>query len=114
MVLFLILVPLVVAGATSLLLARREATTSAGSVVKHPPRAAGFGLGGRPVPVETNGEPSLRTLLDPDFHRPWWLRGLRLVALAVLLAAAAAVIAAGIYFLGRWAGEALKAFVTKG
>jgi len=109
--LFLIVVPLVVAGGISLLLARREAATPAGSVVKHPPRAAGFGIGGRPVPVETNGEPGLRTLLEPDFHRPWWMRALRILVLAVLLAAAAMVIAAGVYFVGKWVGDALKSFV---
>ena len=109
----MIVVPVFLAGAISFLLVRREAATASGSVVKHPPRAAGFGRGGLPVPVEGSGE-GLRTLIEPDFHRPWWLRILRFVVLAVLLAAAAAAIATAIYFLGKWAGEALKEFVTKG
>jgi hypothetical protein len=112
--LFLIIVPLAVAAATSVLLARREAHASAGAVAKHPPRAAGFGPGGQPIGIETNAEPGLRTLLDPDYHEAWWRRALRLLVLAVLLTAAAAVVAAGIYFLGKWAGEALKSFVTSG
>jgi hypothetical protein len=112
--LFLIVVPLVLAGGISLLLARREAAVSAGTVAKHQPRAAGFGIGGRPVPVEANGEPGLRTLLEPDFHRPWWLRVLRMLVLAVLLAAAAVAVASAIYYLGKWAGDALKSFMLKG
>jgi len=110
--LYLIVVPVVVAAGTAVLLARREAATSASPSAKHQPRAAGFGIGGQPVPVE-RGE-GLKTLLEPDYHRAWWRRALRLVVLAVLLTAAAAVVAAGIYFMGKWAGEALKTFVSKG
>ena len=108
MLLFLIVLPMVVAGGISVLLARREAATSASPATKHTPRAAGFGLGGQAVPIDRGD--GLRTLLEPDYYRPWWLRALRLVGLAVLLTAVAAVLAAALYFLGRWAGEALRSF----
>ena len=39
---------------------------------------------------------------------------LRVVALAVLLTTAAAVAAAAVYVLGKWAGDALKSFVSSG
>jgi hypothetical protein len=111
---WMIVVPLAVAGATSLLLVRREAATAAGSGVKHSPRAAGFGHGGQPVPVEANGDAGLKSLLQPDYYRPWWLRLLRFLALAVLVAVVAAIVAAGIYEIGRWVGQVLKDFVARG
>jgi hypothetical protein len=110
----LIVVPLAVAAATSVLLARREAAAGAGTATKHTPRAAGFGRGGQPVPVEYSGEPGLPALLEPDYYRPVWLRLLRALVLAVLLTATAAGIAAGIFFLLRAVGLALKSFVTGG
>ncbi len=112
---WMIVVPLVVAGGTSLFLVRREAAAAAaGTALKHPPRAAGFGLGGQPVPVESNGDAGLKTLLEPDYYRPWWLRVLRFLVLAVLVAIVAAIVAGGIYEIGRWVGQSLKDFVTKG
>jgi hypothetical protein len=112
---FLIVMPLVVAAGTSLLLVRREASTATGTALRHPPRAAGFGSGGRPVPVAPEShDAGLDTLLEPDYYRPWWLRALRIAVLAALLGVAAAAIAAGIYELGKLAGQALKDFVTKG
>lgn len=113
MLLFLIVVPVVVAAGTAALLARREAAASASPGAKHQPRAAGFGIGGQPVPVERSGD-GLRTLIEPDYFRPWWLRMLRVVVLAVLLTGAAAVAAAAVYVLGKWAGDALKSFVSSG
>ncbi|HXJ66374.1 MAG TPA: hypothetical protein VNN79_21640 [Actinomycetota bacterium] len=114
MFLLVILAPLLVAAATSLLLVRRDAAAAAGgTTLKHPPRAAGFGQGGMPVPVEPT-DSGLAALLEPPLHRPWWLRILRVMLLAVLLTIAAAVIAAGIYELGKWAGEMLKRFATGG
>jgi len=110
--LLVILVPLLVAVGTSLLLVRRE-TASAAGTLKHPPRAAGFGHGGMPVPVEPM-DSGLAALLEPPLRRPWWLRMLRLLVLAVLLTIAAAVVAAGIYEIGKWLGEAFKRFATGG
>jgi hypothetical protein len=107
-----IVVPLVVAGGTSLALVRRETAAAAGSVVRHPPSATGFGRGGRPVPVESNGDAGLATLLEPPIHRPLWVRSLRVLALAMLMVAAAAVIAGAIFEIGKWVGDALKSFAT--
>jgi hypothetical protein len=112
MVFLLIVVPLAVAAATSVLLVRREAAASAGTATRHTPRAAGFGRGGQPLPVESSGDAGLSSLLEPDYYRPAWLRLLRIVVLAVLLAATAAAIAGGIFFLLREAGLALKSFMT--
>ena len=113
MLLLVILVPILVAAATSFLLARREAAATAGTAVKHTPRAAGFGQGGMPVPVEPS-DSGLAALLEPPLRRPWWLRLLRVLVLVVLLSFAAAVVAGGIYELGKWAGQALKHFATGG
>jgi hypothetical protein len=107
----LIVLPLAVAAATSVLLVRREAAASAGTATRHTPRAAGFGRGGQPLPVEP-GDAGLSSLLEPDYYRPAWVRLLRIVVLAVLLAATAAAIAGGIFFLLREAGLALKSFMT--
>jgi hypothetical protein len=111
---WMIVVPLALAAGISLLLVRREATAAAGSALKHPPRAAGFGRGGQPVPVEPNGDSGLKALLEPDYYRPWWLHALRFLALALLVAFVAAVIAFGIYEMGRWVGQTLKDFITRG
>ena len=112
MLLIVILVPLLVAAGTSFLLVRRE-TAAATTGVRHQPRAAGFGQGGLPVPVQPS-DSGLASLLEPPLRRPWWLRVLHLVLLAVLLTIAAAVVAGGIYELGKLAGQALKRFATGG
>jgi hypothetical protein len=112
--LLLIVVPLVVAGGTSLLLVRREAAAGAGSATKHAPRAAGFGRGGQPVPLESSSEPGLSSLLEPDYVRSGWVRVLRVVILALILTLAAAAIAVGIFELLRLAGQAIKDFVIGG
>ena len=113
MLLIVILVPLLVAAGTSFLLVRRETAAAATTGVRHQPRAAGFGEGGLPVPVQPS-DSGLASLLEPPLRRPWWLRVLRLVLLAVLLTIAAAVVAGGIYELGKLAGQVLKRFATGG
>ncbi|MFL5799572.1 MAG: hypothetical protein ACJ77A_16775 [Actinomycetota bacterium] len=114
MVWLLIVVPLVVAGGTSALLVWRETAAANGTRARGAPRAAGFGRGGRATPVEASTEPALKTFLEPDYWRPLWLRALRIGALALLMAAAAAVIAFGLLTLGRWVGDAIRSFVEKG
>ena len=114
MLLVLIVLPIAVAAGISLLLVRREAAVSAGMATKHQPRAAGFGQGGRPVPVEPSGDVGLKSMLEPDYWRPGWLRALRVLVLAVLLAVAATAIAAGVFLLLRVAAQAFVKFVTNG
>ena len=114
MLLLAILVPILLAGLISVALARREAATDTGTGVKHAPRAAGFGRGGQPLPIESTGEAGLKAMLEPDYHRPWWVRTLRLVVLALLLTIAAAFVATALYELGKAAGDAFKHFVTSG
>jgi hypothetical protein len=110
----LILVPLLVAAGTSALLVWRETAAANGNRARGTPKAAGFGSGGRPTPMEGSTEAGLKTFLEPDYWRPGWLRALRILVLFLLMAAAAAVISTGLYLLGRWAGEAIKNFVTQG
>jgi hypothetical protein len=110
-----IVVPLAVAAGTSALLVWRETAAANGSRVKGAPKAAGFGRGGQPTPMEAaSNEAGLKSFLEPDYWRPLWLRALRIVGLALLMAAAAAAIAIGLYALGRWAGDALRNYVNKG
>jgi hypothetical protein len=111
----LIVVPLLVAGGTSALLVWRETAAANGAArARGAPRAAGFGQGGQPTPMEGSGEAGLKTFLEPDYWRPAWIRALRIVMLAVIMAAAATAIAVALYLLGRWAGDAIRNFVTKG
>jgi len=114
MLLLLIVVPLAVAAGISLLLVRREAALGAGTATKHQPRAAGFGQGGRPVPVDGSGDVGLNSLLEPDYWRPGWLRALRVLVLAVIVAVAGTAIAAGIFFLLRMLAQAFIDYVTGG
>jgi hypothetical protein len=114
MLLLMIAVPVLVAGGISFLLVRREAALSAGSAAKHQPRAAGFGQGGRPVPVDGSGDAGLKSLLEPDYWRPGWLRALRVLVLAVIVAVAGTAIAAGIFFLLRILAQAFVDYVTGG
>jgi hypothetical protein len=114
MLLLLIVVPIVVAAGISLLLVRREAALSAGTTAKHQPRAAGFGQGGRPLPVDTSGDTGLKSLLEPDYWRPGWLRALRVLVLAIVVTVAGTAIAAGIFLLLRMAAQAFIDYVTGG
>ncbi|HEX9311976.1 MAG TPA: hypothetical protein VGA30_04005 [Actinomycetota bacterium] len=110
----LIVVPLLVAAGTSALLVWHEMAAANGTRGRGTPTAAGFGRGGRATPVEASTEPALKTFLEPDYWRPLWVRALRIGALALLMAAAAAAIAVVLFTLGRWAGDALRNFVSKG
>jgi hypothetical protein len=109
-----ILVALLVAGGTSALLVWREAAAASAARIRGAPKAAGFGQGGEPTPVERSGEVALKSFLEPDYWRSPWLRALRILFLALLMAAAAAAVAAALFVLGRWAGETLRRFVIQG
>ena len=111
----LIIVPLLVAAGTSALLVWRETAAANGAARERgAPRAAGFGRGGQPTPMERSGEAGLKTFLEPDYGRPGWARALRVVVLAAVIAAAATAIAIALYVLGRWAGDAIRNFVSQG
>ncbi len=118
-VVLLILVPVAVAGLTSLLLVHRETVQDAGragmrGLLHRAPRAAGFGRGGVPVPVAGVGdEASLDAFVVDARPVPWRTRILRLVLLALVVVVAASVVAGLLYLLGHWFGQALNDYVTE-
>jgi len=116
-VLLFILVPVTVAGLTSLLLVHREAVQAAGrtgtrGLLHRGPRAAGFGRGGVPMPVPDGDEVSLDTFVTDAPPVPWWARLVRVVLLGLVVVAAASVVAGMLYVLGHWVGQVLQDYVT--